>query len=92
MATLKNARTIGMDKEIGTLERGKKADIILIYLKKPHLFPHKNLLSHIVYGCNGSEVSDAIIDGELVMENRNVLDIDEGRIIDEAMEYFTQRC
>jgi 5-methylthioadenosine/S-adenosylhomocysteine deaminase len=92
MATLKNARAIGMDKEIGTLERGKKADIILIDLKKPHLFPHKNSLSHIVYGCNGSEVSDAIIDGELVMENRNVLGIDEGRIIDEAMEYFAQRC
>lgn len=88
MVTLNNAKTIGMDGEIGTLEKGKKADIILINLKKPHLFPYKNLPSHIVYGCNGCEVTDVIIDGGLVMENREVLGVDEGRIIDEAMEYF----
>ncbi len=80
MATADGAGILGLEKDIGSLESGKKADIILINCNQPHLQPfyHPDLL---VYAANGGDVTTAIIDGKLVMLNRKILTFD----VDEAM-------
>lgn len=81
MATIEGAKTLGMEKTIGSLEAGKKADIIIIGLDKPHLTPLYNEYSHLVYAAGGADVDTVVINGKVVMENRRLLTIDE----DEAM-------
>jgi len=82
MATLGGARVLGMEKEIGSLEEGKKADVIILDLNKPHLQPVYNIISHLVYSATGADVRDVIIDGKVIMENRKLLSLDEGRILE----------
>lgn len=84
MATRDGAKVMLKEKEIGSLEVGKTADIILIDLDRPHLTPLYNIYSHLVYSAGGSEVDTVIINGKLIMENREILTIDEDEIIDEA--------
>jgi 5-methylthioadenosine/S-adenosylhomocysteine deaminase len=84
MATRDGAKVMLREKEIGSLEVGKTADIILIDLDRPHLTPLYNVYSHLVYSAGGSEVDSAIINGKLIMENREILTIDEDEIIDRA--------
>ncbi len=87
MATLGGARVLGMEKEIGSLEVGKKADVIILDLNRPHLQPVYNLPSHLVYSATGADVRDVIIDGKLVMENRRLLTLDEEMILKKAAEW-----
>jgi 5-methylthioadenosine/S-adenosylhomocysteine deaminase len=82
MATLGGARVLGMEKEIGSLEVGKKADVIILDLNKPHLQPVYNIVSHLVYSATGADVRDVIIDGKVIMENRRLLTLDEGQILE----------
>jgi len=70
MATIDGARALCLDHEIGSIEVGKRADIILINLSKPHLCPLHNEISHIVYAVKSSDVETVIINGRIVMENR----------------------
>jgi 5-methylthioadenosine/S-adenosylhomocysteine deaminase len=87
MATLGGARVLGMEKEIGSLEAGKKADVIVLDLNRPHLQPVYNLTSHLVYSATGADVRDVIIDGKVVMENRKILTLDEEEVLDKAREW-----
>jgi 5-methylthioadenosine/S-adenosylhomocysteine deaminase len=64
------------------LEAGKKADVIVLELNKPHLQPVYNLVSHLVYSATGADVRDVIIEGKMVMENRKLLTLDEGQILE----------
>ena len=82
MATIEGAKVLGLDKLIGSLEPGKKADIIIIDLNKPHLTPMYNPYSHLVYAVNGRDVKTVLINGRVVMENRKLLSMD----LDEIME------
>ncbi len=84
MATINGAKALGLHKELGSIEVGKKADLILVSLKKPHLTPALNPVSHLVYAAEGPDVETVIIDGEIVMENRNVKTFDEEKVIQEA--------
>jgi cytosine/adenosine deaminase-related metal-dependent hydrolase len=84
MATVNGAKALGLEHEIGSIEVGKKADLILIDLSKPHLIPAFNPVSHLVYAAEGSDVDTVIIDGKIVMENRVVKTLDEERILPEA--------
>lgn len=77
MATIEGARVLGIDSEVGSLEIGKKADIILIDLNKPHLLPRQDIYSLLAYSVNGADVDTSIIDGKIVMENRKILGVDE---------------
>ena len=86
MATLGGARVLGMEKEIGSLEAGKKADVIVLELNRPHLQPVYNPVSHLVYSATGADVRDVIIDGKMVMEKRKLLTLDEGRILEKMKE------
>jgi 5-methylthioadenosine/S-adenosylhomocysteine deaminase len=82
MATRNGARALGMGQLTGILEKGKRADIILINTRKPHLTPMYNAYSHLVYAVTGSDVETSIINGKLVMENRRLLTIDEQEVME----------
>jgi 5-methylthioadenosine/S-adenosylhomocysteine deaminase len=86
MATLGGARVLGMEGEIGSLEVGKRADVIVVDLEKPHLQPVYNVVSQLVYAAVGSDVRDVIIDGKLVMHNHQLLTLNEGRILNRMKE------
>ena len=86
MATLRGASAVGLERKIGSIEVGKKADLILLNLQKPHLTPTFNPISSIVYAGEGPDVETVIIDGKMVMENRVVKTLDEERIIHVASE------
>jgi len=84
MATVNGAKALGIDRNIGSLEVGKRADIILIDLSKPHLKPMHNIYASIVYSAHGSDVDTVIVDGKILMENRRVKTLDEKAVMEEA--------
>lgn len=84
MATINGAKALGLQKDLGSIEVGKKADLILVSLKKPHLTPALNPVSHLVYAAEGPDVETVIIDGKIMMENRIVKTFDEEKVIQEA--------
>jgi cytosine/adenosine deaminase-related metal-dependent hydrolase len=86
MATIRGARALGLDDQIGSLERGKKADLIIVNMQKPHLTPTFNPVSNIVYAAEGSDVETVIVDGRIIMENRVVKTLDEERVLKSANE------
>lgn len=81
-ATINGAMALGIDA--GSIEEGKLADMFLIELNAPNLLPANSLVSNIVYSSNPSNVSDVIIDGKLVMEDRKVLTVDEERFFEKV--------
>jgi 5-methylthioadenosine/S-adenosylhomocysteine deaminase len=86
MASSGGASALGMRGELGSLEPGKKADIITIDLNQPHLTPIYEPCSHLVYAARGADVRDVIIDGRMVMRQRQLLDIDEEEIMGKVRE------
>jgi len=84
MATLNGAEALRLGKSIGSLEVGKKADVILVDLSKPHLRPLHNVGASVVYSAHGSDVDTVIVDGKIVMENRLVKTLDEQAIMEKA--------
>jgi len=86
MATIDGAKTLGMDKITGSLEVGKKADIIIIGLNKPHLTPLYSEYSHLVYSASGADIDTVLIGGKVVMENRKLLTIDEAEVMQRVRE------
>jgi 5-methylthioadenosine/S-adenosylhomocysteine deaminase len=87
MATIGGARALHLDKQIGSLEAGKKADVILISLDAPHATPMYNVYSHLVYALKASDVKTVIIAGKTVMDDRRILTLDENVILAKAREY-----
>lgn len=85
-ATINGAKALGMEKEIGSIEVGKKADIILINLKRANLTPLTNPISHIVYASKGSDVDTVIVDGKVLMENRELRTLDLEEVLKFAKE------
>jgi len=81
MATLNGAKALGLEKEIGSLEPGKKADIIILDFYKPHLWPKYNFVSHLVYTAQGGDVETVIINGKIVMEKRKVKRVSENALL-----------
>ena len=86
MATIDGAKAVGLGHEIGSLEIGKKADIIMIDTDGAWLTPLHNAPSALVYSALGNEVSSVMIDGRLVMRDRTVLTVDAGRIRQAAQQ------
>jgi 5-methylthioadenosine/S-adenosylhomocysteine deaminase len=89
MATNNGASALGMGKEIGSIEVGKKADIILLNLRSTRFEPvllgkMSNLESNLVYAAHGDNVDTVLIDGNIVMKNRKMLTIDEEEVIEKA--------
>lgn len=95
MVTLGGAKALQLEDKIGTIEAGKKADIILIDIDKPHILPTHNILKTLVGAVGAHDVNDVIIDGKLVMKNREVLTLDEEEILYNSkrrMESITSRA
>ncbi|MGE5371020.1 MAG: amidohydrolase [Solirubrobacterales bacterium] len=86
MATVNGAKVLGLN-EVGTLEQGKKADIILFDMEKPHLYPKHDVYAHIAYAALASDVDTVLVDGKVLMRERKLTTIDERRVLREA-----QRC
>jgi cytosine/adenosine deaminase-related metal-dependent hydrolase len=84
MVTIDAAHGLGMEDEIGSLEPGKKADIILVDLYKPHLYPLNMPAYRIAYCANGSDVETVIVDGQILMENRQVKTVVESEVLELA--------
>jgi 5-methylthioadenosine/S-adenosylhomocysteine deaminase len=83
MATTQSARALGLDQIIGSLEAGKKADLIVIDTHKPHLTPMYNPVSHLVYAVRGSDVATSIINGNVVMEGGKLKTLNLRKIFDD---------
>jgi len=86
MATIEGAAVLGLVDITGSLEIGKKADVIVVDTYKPHLIPMYNATSHLVYSAGGSDVRHSVINGQLVMENRILLTLDLAEVITHAKE------
>ena len=76
MATTGGAKVLGMEKFIGSIETGKQADIILVDMNQPHLTPLYNCYSQLVYAARGADVKTSIINGKIVMKDRQLRTID----------------
>ena len=89
LATIEGAKAIGLGDQIGSLEPGKKADLIIIDIQRPHLtpiisMPVRNIAPNIVYSARGDEVETVIIDGKVVVENGVALTLNEEEVMIDA--------
>ena len=87
MATIRGAHALGMDKEIGSLETGKRADMIEVRLDRPNAVPLYDAISQMVYALKGEDVRDVMVNGKPVVRDGKILTLDEGAILAKAEEY-----
>jgi 5-methylthioadenosine/S-adenosylhomocysteine deaminase len=87
LATMGGARVLGLEREIGSLEEGKRADLIVLSLKETTAVPLYNVYSHIVYSAEARDVEDVIVNGKQIMSARKVLTLNESEILQKATEY-----
>lgn len=86
MATRNGAKALGLDKEIGSLEKGKKADLVMIDLDKPHLVPLVKVVANIVHTGMASDVDTVMVDGHILMEGREVKIVNEKEVMEQAQK------
>lgn len=84
MATIEGARALSWENEIGSIETGKKADLVIVDLKKPHLCPMYSEASHMVYAAKSSDVETLIVNGKIIMENRELKTIKVEQVMEMA--------
>ena len=84
MATIEGAKVLCMEDQIGSLEKGKKADIAIVDTRAPNMTPIHDPLASLVYSARGSNVDSVIIDGEVVMENRMLKNVEEKETLEKA--------
>ncbi|MGQ7276821.1 amidohydrolase [Brevibacillus thermoruber] len=88
MATRYGADGVFQPDELGSIETGKQADLIVLDSHQAHFHPAHNPVSHVVYAANGRDVTDTIVAGRFLMRNRELLTVDEERVIFEANRVF----
>jgi cytosine/adenosine deaminase-related metal-dependent hydrolase len=86
MTTIDGAKAFRQDHILGSLEKGKKADIILVDLDKPHFYPLNMPVDKVTFFANGNDVDTVIVDGEILMQGREVKHVDEHKIMEDAQE------
>lgn len=91
MATVRGAEALKMEEEIGSVEKGKKADLIVLDFDSPHLRPLftgeiNNLEEHIVYSANGNDVDTTIVNGKVLMKNREVRTVDREKMYEQVQK------
>ncbi|MBE0519731.1 amidohydrolase, partial [Candidatus Bathyarchaeota archaeon] len=84
MATIEGAKALSWQNEIGSIEIGKKADLVIIDFKKPHLCPLHKEVSHLVYATKAADVETVIINGKILMQNRKLTGIDVKKVMEMA--------
>jgi 5-methylthioadenosine/S-adenosylhomocysteine deaminase len=87
MATIRGARALGMEKEIGSLEPGKKADAIMVRLDRPNAVPLYDAVSQMVYALKAGDVRDVMVNGKLVVRDGRILTLNQALILQKAEEY-----
>ncbi len=87
MATIRGARALGMEKEIGSLEAGKRADLITVRIDRAHALPLYDAVSQMVYALKGSDVRDVMVNGKVVVRDAKILTLDEKLVLAKAAEY-----
>ena len=90
IATLNGAKALGLEKEIGSIEVGKKADLVILDLNTPSLTPRNNLIAGLSYSANGSEVDTVIINGQITMEGRKLLTMDEALVYSKIQDIIVR--
>jgi 5-methylthioadenosine/S-adenosylhomocysteine deaminase len=90
MATIRGARALHLEKEIGSLEAGKRADIVIVDLDNFNQIPMYNIFSHLVYATKANDVRHVIIEGRLIMQDRRLLTLDEKVIKAETVAFQKQ--
>ncbi|MBS3777775.1 MAG: amidohydrolase family protein, partial [Candidatus Thermoplasmatota archaeon] len=85
-ATINGAKALGLEENIGSLEEGKRADVVLVDFNTPRLTPCHDPISHIVYAVHGSDVQTTIVDGNIVYGDHSVQVIDEQQVLTNACE------
>ena len=90
MATIRGARALGMEREIGSLEPGKRADLISIRLDRPNAVPLYNVYSQMVYALKGSDVEDVMVNGKVLVKDAQALTLNAAQIEAKAREYGEQ--
>jgi 5-methylthioadenosine/S-adenosylhomocysteine deaminase len=90
MATIRGARALGMEKEIGSLEVGKRADMILVNVTRPNAVPMYDPISQMVYALKAEDVTDVMVNGKPVVANGKILTLNETEILQKAAEYRTR--
>jgi 5-methylthioadenosine/S-adenosylhomocysteine deaminase len=84
MATLGGARALGREAELGSLEPGKRADLVVVDLAEPRLHPLYDAVSHLVYAAKGADVRHVVVEGRVIMRDRRVLTLDAAAVLAEA--------
>jgi cytosine/adenosine deaminase-related metal-dependent hydrolase len=84
MVTIDAAKALGIDSITGSLEPGKRADVILVDMFRPHLVPMNMPAYRIAYFANGNDVSTVIVDGRILMRDRQVLSVNETEVLELA--------
>jgi 5-methylthioadenosine/S-adenosylhomocysteine deaminase len=84
MATLGGARALGMEDRIGSLEAGKRADVVVVDVRGPRMTPMYDAVSHLVYAAKGADVRHVVVEGRVVMRDRAVLTLDERAVVAQA--------
>ena len=87
MATMSGARALGLDKQIGSLVSGKRADLLVVSMAGARLTPLYNPVSHLVYASRGDDVQTTIVNGRILMRDRNVMSLDEDAVLAEARQF-----
>jgi 5-methylthioadenosine/S-adenosylhomocysteine deaminase len=84
MATIDGARALGLGEQLGSIEAGKRADVITVSMTAPRQTPMYDPLSHLVYTTRGDDVRTTIVNGRVLMRDRHVLTLDEAAVTREA--------
>jgi 5-methylthioadenosine/S-adenosylhomocysteine deaminase len=87
MATIRGARVLGMEKEIGSLEAGKRADMIVVRLDRPNAVPMYDAVSQMVYALKADDVRDVMVNGKPVVSDGRILTLNQAQILQKAEEY-----
>ena len=88
MATVNGAKAIGREGELGVLKPGAMADIILVDIEKPHMYPHTNLVSELVYSANSQDVDTVIINGNITVLGRKCLTMNAAEVCRTAQQHL----
>jgi len=87
MATMGGARAVGFEREIGSLETGKRADLITVRLDRPHAVPLYDVYSQMVYALKGSDVRDVMVNGRILVRDAQPLTLDSKQVLVKAEEF-----
>ena len=91
MATINGAKSVGLEKELGSLEVGKKADITIVNMESVHLRPFNDLVTTLVYCANSGDIETVIVDGKIVVQNHKINSIDEKKLISDVETRIGER-